>query len=167
MGRARRRSEFYGTLRQLRFESYSGDATLPVSTRSYGAPMKLTRKVSPSPTNTVMMGARIRSFKRLPPCYQPFACWATPNCSQHAGRPAWERSGHHYDGGHHAKLSDYNEGGAAAKLLRIVTIDIASGRTTHQFGYLLTAGSYVAPTNTSSCSDELTGMAVPMPTTPR
>lgn len=41
-------------------------------------------------------------------------------------------------------IQDANEGGAAAKLLRIVTIDIASGRTTHQFGYLLTAGSGVS-----------------------
>jgi hypothetical protein len=41
-------------------------------------------------------------------------------------------------------IQDANEGGAAAKLLRIVTIDIASGRTTHQFGYLLTTGSGVS-----------------------
>jgi Esterase-like activity of phytase len=41
-------------------------------------------------------------------------------------------------------IQDANEGGAAAKLLRIVTIDIASGRITHQFGYLLTSGSGVS-----------------------
>jgi hypothetical protein len=43
-----------------------------------------------------------------------------------------------------ALIQDANEGGAAANLLRIVTIDIASGRTTHQFGYLLTSGSGVS-----------------------
>jgi hypothetical protein len=32
----------------------------------------------------------------------------------------------------------------AKKLLRIVTIDIASGHTTHQYGYLLTDGSGVS-----------------------
>jgi hypothetical protein len=41
-------------------------------------------------------------------------------------------------------IQDANQGGAAAKLLRIVTIDIASGHTTHQFAYLLTAGSGVS-----------------------
>ena len=41
-------------------------------------------------------------------------------------------------------IQDANDGGAAAKLLRMVTIDIASGRVTHQFGYLLTAGSGVS-----------------------
>jgi hypothetical protein len=39
-------------------------------------------------------------------------------------------------------IQDANEG--ATKLLRIVTIDIASGRVTHQFAYLLTAGSGVS-----------------------
>jgi hypothetical protein len=43
-----------------------------------------------------------------------------------------------------ALIQDANEGGAAAKLLRIVTIDILSGRVTHQFPYLLTAGSGVS-----------------------
>lgn len=43
-----------------------------------------------------------------------------------------------------ALIQDALEGGAAANLLRIVTIDIASGRTTHQFAYLLTAGSGVS-----------------------
>jgi hypothetical protein len=41
-------------------------------------------------------------------------------------------------------IQDANEGGAAANLLRIVTMDIASGRTTHQFAYLLTAGTGVS-----------------------
>ncbi len=36
------------------------------------------------------------------------------------------------------------DGGSKGTLLRIVTIDIASGRVTHQFGYLLTAGSGVS-----------------------
>lgn len=43
-----------------------------------------------------------------------------------------------------ALIQDANLGGAAANLLRIVTIDIASGRTTHQYAYLLTAGSGVS-----------------------
>ena len=36
------------------------------------------------------------------------------------------------------------DGGSKGTLLRIVTIDIASGRVTHQFGYVLTAGSGVS-----------------------
>jgi hypothetical protein len=43
-----------------------------------------------------------------------------------------------------ALIQDANEGGAAANLLRVVTIDIASGRVTHQFAYLLTAGTGVS-----------------------
>lgn len=43
-----------------------------------------------------------------------------------------------------ALIQDAAEGGDAANLLRIVTIDIASGRVTHQFAYLLTAGSGVS-----------------------
>jgi Esterase-like activity of phytase len=43
-----------------------------------------------------------------------------------------------------ALIQDANEGGAAKKLLRIVTIDIASGNVTHQYGYLLTTGSGVS-----------------------
>ena len=43
-----------------------------------------------------------------------------------------------------ALIQDANQGGAAANLLRIVTIDIASGKVTHQFGYLLTTGSGVS-----------------------
>ncbi len=42
-----------------------------------------------------------------------------------------------------ALIQDANEGGAAANLLRVVTIDIASGQVTHQFGYNLTDGSGV------------------------
>jgi hypothetical protein len=41
-----------------------------------------------------------------------------------------------------ALIQDANEG--ATKLLRIVTIDILSGRVTHQYAYLLTAGSGVS-----------------------
>src|SRR5580704_9764910 len=41
-------------------------------------------------------------------------------------------------------IQDAAEGGAAKKLLRIVTIDIASGNVTHQFAYLLTNGSGVS-----------------------
>ena len=36
------------------------------------------------------------------------------------------------------------DGGSKGTLLRIVTIDIESGKVTHQFGYLLTAGSGVS-----------------------
>ena len=43
-----------------------------------------------------------------------------------------------------ALIQDAAEGGDAAKLLRIVLIDIASGRTIHQYGYLLTTGSGVS-----------------------
>ncbi len=43
-----------------------------------------------------------------------------------------------------ALIQDASEGGAAKNLLRIVTIDIASGRTTHQYAYLLTTGSGVS-----------------------
>jgi hypothetical protein len=43
-----------------------------------------------------------------------------------------------------ALIQDANEGGAAANLLRIVTIDIASGHVTHQFAYLLTTGTGVS-----------------------
>jgi hypothetical protein len=41
-----------------------------------------------------------------------------------------------------ALIQDANEG--ATKLLRIVTIDIASGRATHQYAYVLTTGSGVS-----------------------
>jgi hypothetical protein len=41
-------------------------------------------------------------------------------------------------------IQDANQGGAAKKLLRIVTIDIASGNVLHQFAYSLTAGSGVS-----------------------
>jgi len=41
-------------------------------------------------------------------------------------------------------IQDANEGGAAAKMLRIVTIDIRSGSVTHQFAYLLTTGTGVS-----------------------
>jgi hypothetical protein len=43
-----------------------------------------------------------------------------------------------------ALIQDANDGGEAANLLRIVTIDILSGRTTHEYGYLLTTGSGVS-----------------------
>jgi hypothetical protein len=43
-----------------------------------------------------------------------------------------------------ALIQDAAEGGDAANLLRIVTIDVLSGRTTHQYAYLLTTGSGVS-----------------------
>jgi hypothetical protein len=43
-----------------------------------------------------------------------------------------------------ATIQDTNEGGGAVNLLRFVTIDIASGRTTHEFAYALTTGSGVS-----------------------
>jgi Esterase-like activity of phytase len=43
-----------------------------------------------------------------------------------------------------ALIQDAAEGGPAANLLRIVTVDILSGRTTHQYAYLLTTGSGVS-----------------------
>jgi hypothetical protein len=43
-----------------------------------------------------------------------------------------------------ALIQDANDGGDAKNLLRIVTIDILSGRTTHEYGYLLTTGSGVS-----------------------
>jgi hypothetical protein len=43
-----------------------------------------------------------------------------------------------------ATIQDNNQGGAAASLLRFVTIDIASGQTTHEYAYLLTTGSGVS-----------------------
>jgi hypothetical protein len=43
-----------------------------------------------------------------------------------------------------ALIQDQAEGGDAANLLRIVTIDILSGRTTHEYAYLLTTGSGVS-----------------------
>ena len=58
-------------------------------------------------------------------------------------------------------IQDANEGGAAAKLLRIVTIDIASGKVTHQYAYLLTNGTgvseIVALNNTEFLVDERDG----------
>jgi Esterase-like activity of phytase len=43
-----------------------------------------------------------------------------------------------------ALIQDANQGGKAKKLLRFVTIDIASGLTTHEYAYLLTTGSGVS-----------------------
>jgi hypothetical protein len=43
-----------------------------------------------------------------------------------------------------ALIQDNAQGGKAKKLLRIVTIDIASGKTTHEYAYLLTTGSGVS-----------------------
>ncbi len=58
-----------------------------------------------------------------------------------------------------ALIQDADAG--ATKLLRIVTIDIASGRTTHQYAYLLTTGSgvseIVALNNHELLVDELDG----------
>jgi len=43
-----------------------------------------------------------------------------------------------------ALIQDAAEGGAAASMLRIVTMDIRSGRTTHEYAYELTTGSGVS-----------------------
>ena len=43
-----------------------------------------------------------------------------------------------------ALIQDAAEGGSAASMLRIVTIDIRSGRTTHEYAYALTTGSGVS-----------------------
>jgi hypothetical protein len=43
-----------------------------------------------------------------------------------------------------ALIQDAAEGGQAVNLLRMVTIDILSGRVTHQYAYLLTTGSGVS-----------------------
>ena len=43
-----------------------------------------------------------------------------------------------------ALIQDANLGGSAAKLLRIFTIDLPSGRVMHQYGYELTTGSGVS-----------------------
>ena len=43
-----------------------------------------------------------------------------------------------------ALIQDANLGGTAATLLRIVTIDLPSGRVTHQYGYELSTGSGVS-----------------------
>jgi hypothetical protein len=43
-----------------------------------------------------------------------------------------------------ALIQDNNEGGPAKNLLRIVTMDIACGCTTHQYAYLLTTGTGVS-----------------------
>jgi hypothetical protein len=43
-----------------------------------------------------------------------------------------------------ALIQDANQGSPATKLLRFVTIDLASGRWTHEYAYLLTDGSGVS-----------------------
>ena len=43
-----------------------------------------------------------------------------------------------------ALIQDANQGGAAANLLRLVTIDIPTGHVTHEYSYLLTTGSGVS-----------------------
>ena len=43
-----------------------------------------------------------------------------------------------------ALIQDAAQGGAAANLLRLVTIDLFSGKVTHQYAYLLTTGSGVS-----------------------
>jgi hypothetical protein len=43
-----------------------------------------------------------------------------------------------------ATIEDTNAGGAGASLLRMAVIDIASGKTVHEYGYLLTTGSGVS-----------------------
>jgi len=41
-------------------------------------------------------------------------------------------------------IQDAAEGDAASKVLRIVTIDVETGKTTHEYAYLLTTGSGVS-----------------------
>ena len=43
-----------------------------------------------------------------------------------------------------ATIEDTNAGGAGASLLRMAVIDIVSGKTVHEYGYLLTTGSGVS-----------------------
>ena len=43
-----------------------------------------------------------------------------------------------------ALLQDAAQGGAATTLLRMVTVDVSTGQTTHEYAYLLTAGSGVS-----------------------
>jgi len=43
-----------------------------------------------------------------------------------------------------ALLQDAAEGGAAATLLRVVTVDVSTGKTMHEYAYLLTTGSGVS-----------------------
>jgi hypothetical protein len=43
-----------------------------------------------------------------------------------------------------ALIQDAAQGGDAANLLRIVTIDVSTGKTTHEYSYLLTSGSGVS-----------------------
>jgi len=43
-----------------------------------------------------------------------------------------------------ALIQDAAQGGAAKNLLRIVTVDTSTGKTTHEYAYLLTAGSGVS-----------------------
>ena len=64
-----------------------------------------------------------------------------------------------------ALIQDAAEGGAAANLLRIVTIDRNSGKVTHQYAYLLTTGTgvseLVAINNHEFLVDERDGRAAP------
>jgi hypothetical protein len=43
-----------------------------------------------------------------------------------------------------ALIQDAAQGGRAANLLRIVTVDVSVGKTTHEYAYLLTSGSGVS-----------------------
>jgi hypothetical protein len=100
-------------------------------------------------------GMRLRSF-RLPSSFYVtnlFPVGATEISGNTAGRTAnkgMEGLAITPDGRtlvgimQNALIQDANEGGAAANLLRVVTIDIASGRVTHQFAYLLTTGTGVS-----------------------
>jgi hypothetical protein len=102
-----------------------------------------------------LTGARIRSFQ-LPSSFfvtdlQPVG--AVEIADNNAGRTAnkgMEGLAITPDGRtlvgimQNALIQDALEGGAAANLLRIVTISIASGRVTHQFAYSLTTGSGVS-----------------------
>ncbi len=100
-------------------------------------------------------GMRLRSFRLPSSFYVPnlFPVGATEISGNTAGRTAnkgMEGLAITPDGRtlvgimQNALIQDANEGGAAANLLRVVTIDIASGRVKHQFAYLLTTGTGVS-----------------------
>ncbi len=109
-----------------------------------------------------LTGLRLRSF-RFPSCTQPTpSCFfvstlssmgATEIASNTIGRVAnkgMEGLAITPDGRtlvgimQNSLIQDAAEGKAQGKLLRIVTFDIASATATHQYGYLLTAGTGVS-----------------------
>ena len=133
----------------------SGNPTTPASIRKRSA-SRTTARASSSPTNT----APTSTSSTAPPASAsgPSSCPANLDVSNLSPQGATEISGNtigprrqqgHGRAGHHARRQDpgRHHAGAAApgrrlirrpsKLLRIVTIDIATG-TTHEYGYMLT-----------------------------